>query len=322
VGWQGGAIQLLVIEAQSGGYSGMFVYSPVAGPGNLIASIAASAGVDPYGNAYPAGISSFTGELSGLQIVSSVFQGINFRIDQNGIFLYETVTTPPPPPPPPVPYFVGGNAVGAGTSTITFHPANPTSANDTLHLAANAAFGTTTVTGASDSQGNTYGIKVSDNTQIATTGLLADNTNNAGGTKALATSDLVTVTYSGTTGAKCASMAGVAGLQANPFDAAATPLNNAGQTTVIAGSVVGNPNLTSGALAEAAEVCIASLGSGNAGGAPTWAAGWTQLDRQQLGSGQFLSVAYLDPATAAAVVVGATLTAATRWGLLLAPLKE
>jgi hypothetical protein len=46
--------------------SGLFVYSPSAGPGNLVASIAGIAGVDPYGNAYPAGIMDQT---AGLQIV-------------------------------------------------------------------------------------------------------------------------------------------------------------------------------------------------------------------------------------------------------------
>src|ERR1700729_2494124 len=43
-----------------GNTGGLFVYAPGPGPGNLIASIAAEAGTDPYGNTYPAGIS---GEL-------------------------------------------------------------------------------------------------------------------------------------------------------------------------------------------------------------------------------------------------------------------
>jgi len=43
------------------GYSGVFVYSPTPGTGNLIASVAAAAGTDPYGNVYQAGVFSYTG---------------------------------------------------------------------------------------------------------------------------------------------------------------------------------------------------------------------------------------------------------------------
>jgi len=49
--WGGNQVTLLIIDA-SGAFTGLFVYSPVPGPGNLIFSIAAAAGTDPYGNAY------------------------------------------------------------------------------------------------------------------------------------------------------------------------------------------------------------------------------------------------------------------------------
>jgi hypothetical protein len=63
-GVQPGSSQAVVIANKiivvgSGG-SGVFVYAPAPGLDNLIASIAAVAGTDPYGNPYPAGIS---GEL-------------------------------------------------------------------------------------------------------------------------------------------------------------------------------------------------------------------------------------------------------------------
>jgi hypothetical protein len=57
-----------VIVVAGGAGSGIFVYSPSAGAGNLVASIAGSAGTDPYGNAYPAGIMDQTG-AGGLQTV-------------------------------------------------------------------------------------------------------------------------------------------------------------------------------------------------------------------------------------------------------------
>jgi hypothetical protein len=56
--WNTSSFQLLIISA-GGGFTGLFVYSPIPGAGNLIASIAAQAGTDPYGNPYKAGIASY-----------------------------------------------------------------------------------------------------------------------------------------------------------------------------------------------------------------------------------------------------------------------
>jgi hypothetical protein len=57
--WQQSVFPLIIIDA-SGTFTGLFVYSPVPGHGNLIASITAAAGTDPYGNPYLAGITSYT----------------------------------------------------------------------------------------------------------------------------------------------------------------------------------------------------------------------------------------------------------------------
>jgi hypothetical protein len=46
-------------------------YDPAPGPGNLVASVAATAGTDPYGNAYTAGVSSYGGGGG----VTSLLQG-------------------------------------------------------------------------------------------------------------------------------------------------------------------------------------------------------------------------------------------------------
>lgn len=48
-----------VLVVGGGAGSGIFVYSPAPGAGNLIASITAAAGTDPFGNAYKAGITSY-----------------------------------------------------------------------------------------------------------------------------------------------------------------------------------------------------------------------------------------------------------------------
>lgn len=58
MGWQNNVFSLLIIEGGSG-FSGLFVYTPAPGPGNLIGSWAAAAGTDPYGNAYPQGLAIF-----------------------------------------------------------------------------------------------------------------------------------------------------------------------------------------------------------------------------------------------------------------------
>jgi len=44
----------LLIVTSGGGFTGLFVYSPGPGPGNLIFSVAAQNGTDPYGNPYVA----------------------------------------------------------------------------------------------------------------------------------------------------------------------------------------------------------------------------------------------------------------------------
>jgi len=55
VGWSNNLFQLLIVVATTG-YSGVFVYSPSTGAGNLKLAIAAQAGTDPYGNAYENGL--------------------------------------------------------------------------------------------------------------------------------------------------------------------------------------------------------------------------------------------------------------------------
>jgi len=57
----------LVVVFGTGRYTGVFVYSPVPGPGNLVASVASAAGTDPYGNSYVEGFGTYgptaTGQL-------------------------------------------------------------------------------------------------------------------------------------------------------------------------------------------------------------------------------------------------------------------
>lgn len=49
----------VVVFGSGTSFSGVFVYDPVPGAGNLIASIASAAGTDPYNNAYDQGITTY-----------------------------------------------------------------------------------------------------------------------------------------------------------------------------------------------------------------------------------------------------------------------
>jgi hypothetical protein len=58
------------------GFSGLFIYSPAPGPGTLVASFAAAAGTDPYGNKYPADLTIGLASKTQIQILSSGGVGV------------------------------------------------------------------------------------------------------------------------------------------------------------------------------------------------------------------------------------------------------
>lgn len=88
--------------------SGAFFYSPSEGAGNLIVSIASSAGTDSFGNSYPKGINVTTGTISGASISAgtisgttisggtisgttisgTTFDGTDFIMNGSGLFVY------------------------------------------------------------------------------------------------------------------------------------------------------------------------------------------------------------------------------------------
>lgn len=57
--WSNTGTTLIVVQEQITGFSGIFGYSPTVGAGNLVFSVSASAGTDPYGNDYAAGVVSY-----------------------------------------------------------------------------------------------------------------------------------------------------------------------------------------------------------------------------------------------------------------------
>jgi hypothetical protein len=83
-GSSAGLFKRVVVFGPDG--SGIFVYSPSPGAGNLIASIAAQAGTDPYGNPYQAGITSYNGSA-----YISISQSVIFF--SNGALIEQTATS-------------------------------------------------------------------------------------------------------------------------------------------------------------------------------------------------------------------------------------
>lgn len=81
--WTNQTVSLIVLTEQTTGFSGIFGYSPSPGAGNLIFSLAAAAGTDPYGNAYPQGLNSTLGSISG-----TTFTGTDYIINSSGEFFY------------------------------------------------------------------------------------------------------------------------------------------------------------------------------------------------------------------------------------------
>ena len=79
--WTNQQITLIILTEEVTGFSGLFAYSPAPGPGNLLFSLAAAAGTDPHGNAYPRGVNFYA---SGRPV-------IELRPDLSAILIYQAV---------------------------------------------------------------------------------------------------------------------------------------------------------------------------------------------------------------------------------------
>ena len=60
--WSNGATDLIILVEEVSGFSGVFGYSPAPGAGNLVFSLTAAAGTDPYGNSYAAGLTMYSAD--------------------------------------------------------------------------------------------------------------------------------------------------------------------------------------------------------------------------------------------------------------------
>jgi hypothetical protein len=72
MGWTSNVINQLVIQGTN---AGLFIYNGTPTLGALIGSWASNAGVDPFGNPYPAGINVLAGSLQGVSVTNGVLIG-------------------------------------------------------------------------------------------------------------------------------------------------------------------------------------------------------------------------------------------------------
>lgn len=70
--WSNVSADLIVLQEDQSGYSGLFGYSPSPAAGSLVFSVAAVAGTDPYGNPYLAGSCSYVYDQAYTQINAGI----------------------------------------------------------------------------------------------------------------------------------------------------------------------------------------------------------------------------------------------------------
>lgn len=267
-------------------------------------ALAASGGTSPYtwtaGGAFPAGLSiSTSGVISGTPTVAGSF---NVRVNVTDSAAATaarafTLTLAPTSSSLGVPYTVTSGG-GTGSTSYTFTLTHAVAAGDTIAAAALVSSGS--VTSVTDSAGNTYAARTSDNAQIPVYGFVC------AGAAAMTTSSTMTVTVSSSAATLALIARGCSG--AGVVDQVPAATSNAAS---------GSPSIASGALAHAAEWAVAILASGNGGGTPSsWTGGFTAQPSQHTGSTAFLTVADQVTASTTALAAGATVTS-TKWDMLL-----
>lgn len=84
MGWGNSFFPLLIVTSSTG-FTGLFVYSPGVGSGNLIISNASHAGTDPYGNAFLQGVTTYLNVGGGVFLaVNIVGSHVNFAHSSTG----------------------------------------------------------------------------------------------------------------------------------------------------------------------------------------------------------------------------------------------
>jgi hypothetical protein len=127
-------------------------------------------------------------------------------------------------------------------------------------------------------------------------------------TRALTTSNTITVMWSATSGTKNCMAVGISGVASSAaVDQDVT--SNQGSGT--------GPTVTSGTLSQATEMAIGIINNATGGGAPSGLGSFAQVAQQHTGSNAYTTVAYLDTAATTAVTWSATIVTATACMILV-----
>ena len=215
----------------------------------------------------------------------------------------------------PAAYLIGVGTLATGTTCVITAGSGggqQNNAGDAIIVGASAS-GTQTVSSVTDSAGNIYTEWNSSAAQNPTSGWIADASGNPGGPAPLGATGTITVVFNASTGTKIAGAVGCPGVADSPIDQNPTTTSNAGSTS---------PSITSGALTQPVEICVAIMTNGNAGGeSMVWAAGWTSwFDLFAGAGGQVMSMATMTTASSSAVTASGTISSA-KWCMLLVTLR-
>ena len=208
-------------------------------------------------------------------------------------------------------YLIGDTASAVGSKTVVLNVATSTSEGDAIVVSASVVVTSETVTSVSDTQGNSYVLAESTGSQFSAAVFVATSgTGPSEPTQPLAAgTDTITVTFS-TTGTNAKNIIAV-GIPEVPTGATAdqvVPASNSGSNSPVA---------ITGRL-ETTEVAVAFVTNGASGGSISWAAPWVPIaSGVQQSTNAISGVAAQTVITTAPVTASGTLSASTKWALIV-----
>ena len=205
------------------------------------------------------------------------------------------------------PYLVCNDKHGSGSATLQVAVTHDTAAGDSITVAV-AVNSSDTFTSVTDSKGNVYTqAKLQANGVVSQAVYVAQNT----AKMTVAAGDWVKLIVGSTSSAKTLAAIGCSGV------ATASAVDQAVSATGSSAS----PTVTSAALAQADELCIAQIVTTSSGSnVSPWGNSFTGISAQQAPSSEFSSVAWKIVAVATAVTASGTVTS-SQWSDILVTLK-
>lgn len=208
-------------------------------------------------------------------------------------------------------YLIGKGASAVGSKTVALTPDNPSADGDAIVVCAAVVVTSETVVSVQDSQNNSYVLAENLSSQfsmavfVATTGSGPDEP-----TTGLSTLDTITITYS-TTGTNAKNFIAI-GIPDVPVGASPD------QPSVASDASSSSPSLTTPALGSSAEAIVAFITNGQSGGSISWATPWVSIaSGVEQGTNAISGVASQTVFTNLPVTASGTLSASTKWGMIV-----